>query len=189
MGIYTIFVTILVSFFIYAPKRLLKDEKLKIATQSEYPRLHKAINNIYSQNKLTKVPSIYIMNAKEPNAYMIGANIIGGYIIVVTEQLYNLVTYNELEAIIAHEVAHNIGHDYILKLLSVIFFSTKMAIYVNGEIRADAQSALLTKTPNEAINALVKVSVYSSTMQPKNFPPIDNFTRFRINLLVQLMFE
>ena len=87
--------------------------------------------------------------------------------IVLSEQLMKLLDINELEAVIAHELAHLKRGPSKIKLLaatyrSIITFDPlirliEAAIYRESEYMADQASALVTGKPMALVSALLKI--------------------------------
>ncbi|GAA0292060.1 zinc metalloprotease HtpX [Halarchaeum salinum] len=64
----------------------------------------------------TPVPDLYVGRMATPNAFALGG--VGSGVVVLDRSLFRLLTADELEAILAHELAHLESHDGLIKTLA-----------------------------------------------------------------------
>ncbi len=93
----------IVSFF-FSSKLVLASYKAKIVSKEEAPRLYGVVNKICLKADLP-MPKIAIVPAQTPNAFATGRNK-NNAVVAATEGILNLLSDDELEGVLAHEMAH-----------------------------------------------------------------------------------
>jgi heat shock protein HtpX len=91
----------------------------KIVSREQFPELHDLIERIVARNNLSK-PRIAVMNTRMPNAFATGKTPKSS-IVAVTTGLMDELDNEELEGVIAHELAHIKNHDVLILTLASIF--------------------------------------------------------------------
>jgi heat shock protein HtpX len=109
-------------------------------------------------------PEVYITHYEVPNAFTLGRK--KQPKLVITDGLLDL-TYNEVKAVFAHELAHVKANDSLVKTVASVmrkflFFDpvTRFVysrIYVEKEFVADERSVRVTGDPKDLISALRKI--------------------------------
>ena len=109
-------------------------------------------------------PAVYITHYEVPNAFTLGRRT--RPVLIITDGLLDL-TYDEVKAVFAHELAHIKSNDSLVKTVasvikSFLFFDfvakfVYSRIYVEKEFVADERSALVTGKPHDLISALRKI--------------------------------
>jgi heat shock protein HtpX len=113
--------------------------KAKRPKPVEYPEFIRAVHEIWKGKRM--LPRLYILEMKGPNACAFGIGFLGQYAIGITQELYDMLTYEELCGVLAHETGHIRTKD--VGLMSA--FSIAM-----GSIRALQQllgTSVLSATP------------------------------------------
>jgi len=105
-----------VSYF-YSDKISLMATGAKPASRAEYLELHRIVENLAITAGLPK-PRIYVINDPSPNAFATGRNPKHASIAVTTGLMERL-EKNELEGVIAHELAHIGNYDILVMTVSV----------------------------------------------------------------------
>lgn len=95
----------------FSDKIVLKMYGAKEVSEKEAPELYGIVRRL-SQRAEIPMPRVYMMNEDQPNAFATGRNPEHG-VIAVTTGLMRLLSLEELEGVIAHELAH-IKHRDIL---------------------------------------------------------------------------
>ena len=90
----------------------------KVERKAE-PRLYNLLENLCISRGIT-MPALRIMETDGLNAFATGLHK-GQYSITVTRGLMQALTYEELEAVLAHELTHIRNHDVRLLVISVVF--------------------------------------------------------------------
>jgi heat shock protein HtpX len=95
----------------FSDKIVLKMYGAKPATESEAPELYGMVRRLAHRAELP-MPKVYIMEEDQPNAFATGRNPQKG-VVAVTTGIMRILSREELEGVIAHELAH-IKHRDIL---------------------------------------------------------------------------
>lgn len=137
----------LVSYFMSA-KIVLWTYKAKIVSQAEAPRLYKIVQTICLKADLP-MPRIAIVPTKTPNAFATGRNK-NNAVVVATEGILTLLTDDELEGVLAHEMAHVKDRDILVMTIAAtiagaISFAARMFLWNSmfGGRRSNGNGILL----------------------------------------------
>jgi heat shock protein HtpX len=79
-------------------------------SEEQYPEIHRSVERLAEEMDLEK-PRLMIADMGVPNAFAVGRR--GAGVVVVSEQLIRLLEHDELEAVLAHELAHLDNRDVI----------------------------------------------------------------------------
>jgi heat shock protein HtpX len=113
----------LVQFF-YSHKITLWSMGATEVSESEYPGLHASVERLARQADLPK-PTVAVSNSSVPNAFATGPSQKKG-VVCVTDGLLRMLDRNELDGVLAHELAHIKNRDMVVmtvaSLLSTIAF-------------------------------------------------------------------
>ncbi len=96
----------------------LKAMGAKEVSENEYPDLHAKVTRLSQQADIPK-PTVAIMDTKMPNAFATGRSQKTAVVCVTTE-LIELLEDDELDAVIAHELAHIKNRDMIVMTIAGI---------------------------------------------------------------------
>jgi len=107
----------IVSYF-YSDKIALSLSHAKLITREEYPVLWNAVENLSITAGLP-MPRVYIINDPSPNAFATGRNAKNSAI-AVTTGLLSIMDKNELEGVVAHELAHIGNRDILISTVVVV---------------------------------------------------------------------
>jgi Zn-dependent protease with chaperone function len=109
-------------------------------------------------------PTVYITHYEVPNAFTLGRK--RNPRLIITDGLLDL-SYDEVKAVFAHELAHVKSNDSLIKTLasvmqSVFFFDPLIRLvyprlYVEKEFDADQRSVFKTQKPRDLVTALRKI--------------------------------
>jgi heat shock protein HtpX len=95
----------------FSDKIVLKMYKAKPVNEAEAPELYNMVRRL-SQKAQLPMPKVYIMEQDQPNAFATGRNPEHG-VVAVTTGIMRILSREELEGVLAHELAH-IKHRDIL---------------------------------------------------------------------------
>ena len=112
--------------YLASDKIVLWSTGAKIVSREQYPKLHEIIDRLVARTDMKK-PKVAIMHSNIPNAFATGKNQ-SSAVVAVTTGLLNLLDEEELEGVIAHELAHIKNRD-MLAITMASLFST-VAWYV-----------------------------------------------------------
>ena len=90
--------------YFYSDKMILKHYHALPVTQAQNPRLYRIIAELSKKAQLP-LPSIYIIREQTPNAFATGRNPEHAAV-AITEGLLSLLSDEEVEAVMAHELSH-----------------------------------------------------------------------------------
>jgi len=99
-----------VSYF-FSDKIALKSSGAQPVTREQLPRLYEVMERLAAKANLP-VPKLYVIPEEAPNAFATGRNPHHASV-AVTEGLLNLMTDDELEGVIAHELSHVRNYDIL----------------------------------------------------------------------------
>ncbi|MDD1682647.1 MAG: zinc metalloprotease HtpX [Methanoregula sp.] len=127
--LYLVFMTVLVAFgvgyifivvlavgmgliqYFFSDKLVLWSTGARVIADDEYPELHRMIEKLCKDADLP-LPKVAIMNSPVPNAFATGRS--PRYAVVAcTDSIMRLLTRDELEAVLAHELAHVKNRDIL----------------------------------------------------------------------------
>jgi heat shock protein HtpX len=120
-GVVMAFVFALVINFISywnSDKIAIKMTKSKPLSESEAPEIYKIVRKL-SQNAELPMPDIYLTPSDQPNAFATGRNPENAAI-AVTKGLIRLLNEDELEGVIAHELAHVKNRDTLISTMAAV---------------------------------------------------------------------
>ncbi|WP_336136552.1 zinc metalloprotease HtpX [Natronomonas amylolytica] len=113
----------LVQFF-FSGKLALRSMGAKTVSEDEYPKLHAQVSRLSQQADLPK-PTVAVAESRTPNAFATGRSQKSG-VVCVTTALLETLDDDELEGVLAHELAHIKNRDVavmtIASFLSTIAF-------------------------------------------------------------------
>lgn len=91
-----------------------------------YPNFNRSVDELCRERGIRFKPRLYILNGfDKPNAAAFGMAILGQCGIGITPSIYELLTYEELKSVLAHELAHIRSKD--VGLMTVIMVITSSA--------------------------------------------------------------
>lgn len=130
LAIISIFVIILnlVTYF-YSDKMVLKAYKAKIVTEREEPRLVRTVRRVATMAELP-MPKVAVVPTQTPNAFATGRNP-NNAVVAATKGILNTLNDDELEGVIAHEMAHIKDRDILVMTVAA---SVAMIIAVAARI-------------------------------------------------------
>jgi heat shock protein HtpX len=110
----------------FSDKIVLWSTGAKIVSREQFPELHDLVERIVARNNLPK-PRIAVINTQMPNAFATGKTPKSS-IVAVTTGLMDQLETEELEGVVAHELAHIKNRDVLVLTLASLF--STMAWYL-----------------------------------------------------------
>jgi len=107
--------------FLYSDKLTLWSMGAKEVDPAEYPQLHRSVDRLSQQADLPK-PTVAVADSKTPNAFATGRSQ-DSAAVCVTTGLLDALSREELEGVIAHELAHVKNRDMMVMTIAS-FLST-----------------------------------------------------------------
>ncbi|MCU0851752.1 MAG: zinc metalloprotease HtpX [Thermoplasmata archaeon] len=135
-----------VSYF-WSDKIVLWSYRAKIVSQAEQPRLYNTLNKICLKADLP-MPRMAVVASPTPNAFATGRNP-DRAVVAVTEGIMSMLTDDELEGVLAHEMAHVKGRDILIMsvaatIAGAVSFAARMAWFGSmGRSSRDNGGALI----------------------------------------------
>jgi len=103
----------------FSDKIVLWSTGAKIVSREQFPELHDLVERIVARNNLPK-PRIAVVNSRIPNAFATGKTPKSS-IVAVTIGLMDQLETEELQGVIAHELAHIKNRDVLVLTLASVF--------------------------------------------------------------------
>jgi heat shock protein HtpX len=97
-------------------KLVLRSYGAKVVTEAEAPELYRMVDRL-RKNAGLPMPTLAIAPHAQPNAFATGRNPEHA-VVCVTEGILTLVNKDELEGVLAHELAHIKNHDMLLQTIA-----------------------------------------------------------------------
>ena len=105
--------------YFYGSSMVLKMSRAKPASQNDYPVLYEVVGGLAAAGQI-KMPKIYVIDTKDPNAFATGRNK-NNASVAVTTGLLGMMNKDELEGVLAHEISHIYNNDIQFMMLTVVF--------------------------------------------------------------------
>jgi heat shock protein HtpX len=103
----------------YSDKIVLTMYRARPVTESEHSRLFSVVKRVATK-AMIPMPKVYIVPTKAPNAFATGRNVEHAAV-AVTEGILEILTEDELEGVIGHEIAHIINRDMLIGTIAATF--------------------------------------------------------------------
>jgi len=106
------------NFFMYfaSSSMVLRMYKARVVTEQEAPELYAMVDRLRQRAGLP-MPTLAIAAHEQPNAFATGRNPTHA-VVCVTEGILRMVSKEELEGVLAHELAHIKNHDMLLMTIT-----------------------------------------------------------------------
>lgn len=121
--------------YFFSAKLVLRMYKAQVVTEEQAPELYSMVDRLRQRAGLP-MPTVAIAPHAQANAFATGRNPANA-VVCVTEGLMNLVSKEELEGVIAHELAHIKNRDMLLQtvtatLAGAIALLPRLALFSGG---------------------------------------------------------
>jgi heat shock protein HtpX len=118
--------------YAWSDKIVLRAYGAKIVNEGDAPRLYRSVKKVTQFTDLP-MPKVAMISTKNPNAFATGRNPENA-VVAVTEGLMDMLNDDELEGVIAHELAHVSNRDILVMsvaatLAGAIAFAARWAFY------------------------------------------------------------
>ena len=100
----------------YSDKIVLKMYGAREVTPAESPNLHRIVDGLAMKAQLSK-PKVYIVESGMPNAFATGRDPKHAAV-AVTTGILNLLSHEEIEGVLAHELAHVMNRDTLISAVT-----------------------------------------------------------------------
>ncbi len=102
----------------YSDKLALKMAGARPVSPAEAPELHQIVAKLAAQAGIPK-PKVYVIPTETPNAFATGRNPENAAV-AVTAGLMHLLDWDELEGVLAHEIAHIKNRDILVSTIAAV---------------------------------------------------------------------
>jgi heat shock protein HtpX len=124
LGVGFIPITLMVSAMLlaqwyFSDKMVLWFSGAKVVSREQFPQLHEIVERLVQRSNLPK-PKVAVVNTKMPNAFATGKSHKSS-LVAVTTGLMDILDYDELEAVLAHELTHIKSRDVLVLTLASLF--------------------------------------------------------------------
>lgn len=124
LGVGFIPITIMVSAMLlaqwyFSDRMVLWFSGAKIVSREQLPQVHEIVEKLVQRSNLPK-PKVAVVNTRMPNAFATGKSHKSS-VVAVTTGLLDILDYDELEAVIGHELSHIKSRDVLVLTLASIF--------------------------------------------------------------------
>jgi heat shock protein HtpX len=121
--------------YFFSDKLALATTRAKPVTEQELPQVYAIVRRLTTATSMP-MPKIYVINSPQPNAFATGRNPKKAAVAVTTGILETL-TYEELEGVLAHELAHVRNRDILISSIAAmlgaaISIVARMAFWTGG---------------------------------------------------------
>ena len=167
----------------FSDKIVLWSSGAKVVTREQFPDLHELVERIVARNDLPK-PKIAVINSAVPNAFATGKSQRSS-IVAVTTGLVDILTSEELEGVIGHELTHIRNRDVLVITLASLFstvawylmqfgfygglYGGGMGGYGGGRDRGGGGGAILIMLAVAAVTWLVSFLVIRAISRYREF--------------------
>jgi len=100
----------------YSDKIVLKMYRAREVTPAESPNLHKIVDGLALKANIPK-PKVYVVDSGMPNAFATGRDPQHAAV-AVTTGILNLLSFEEIEGVLAHELAHVKNRDTLISAVA-----------------------------------------------------------------------
>lgn len=115
--------------YFFSDKLVLWSTRARVIEPEEYPELHRMVEKLAADAGIPK-PRVAIMQTPVPNAFATGRSPKHA-VVAVTDSIMRLLSPRELEAVLAHELAHVKNRD-VLTLTIASFVAMLAALIMNN---------------------------------------------------------
>ncbi|MEM3127320.1 MAG: zinc metalloprotease HtpX [Candidatus Woesearchaeota archaeon] len=152
--------------YFFSAKIVLWMYRAKEAKKNEHSRLHHIVENVAKKAGIPK-PKVYIIPSEQPNAFATGRNPKNG-VVACTEGIMKLLNHDELEGVIAHEIAHIRNRDILIATIAatiaaVISYVTAMArwsvIFGSDDDRGNIFSIILLSIITPIVAMIIQLAI------------------------------
>ncbi|AFN74852.1 Heat shock protein HtpX [Melioribacter roseus P3M-2] len=106
----------------FSDKIVLSMYRAKEVSRAEYPVLYRIVENLASKANLP-MPKVYVIDSQTPNAFATGRNPEHSAV-AVTTGIMNILSEDELEGVIAHELTHIKNRDILVGTIAATLVGT-----------------------------------------------------------------
>jgi len=148
-----------ISYF-FSDTLVLKHYKATEVNENKAPELYQIVQRLSSQADLP-MPKVYIIPEQVPNAFATGRNPKHAAV-AVTQGLLELMTPEEIEGVLAHEMSHVRHYDILIGSVAAVFAG---AIAMLGNVAGRNSAQHNGRHSNRGILAIILMPIAASVIQ------------------------
>ncbi len=121
-------IALFINFFAYwfSDKVAITMTRSRPLNENEAPEVYSAVREL-AENSNMPMPRIYLMPTDQPNAFAAGRNP-SNSVVAVTQGLVRMLNQQELEGVLAHEMAHIRNRDILVSTMAAVIAGALMII-------------------------------------------------------------
>jgi heat shock protein HtpX len=129
------------SMYWFSAKIAIATTRSKPVTEQEYPELYRIVRELTQTNEMP-MPSIYVSDMAQPNAFATGRNPQHAAV-SVTKGILSVLDERELRGVLAHELSHVANHDILISSvasaigMSITFVARFALLFGGGDDRGN----------------------------------------------------
>jgi len=121
--------------YFFSDKMALAASRAKPVSEAELPQVYAIVRNLATQTGMP-MPRIYLIDSPQPNAFATGRNPRHAAV-AVTRGILDLMSYEELSGVLAHELAHVRNRDILISSIAALLAAAlsifaRMAFWFGG---------------------------------------------------------
>lgn len=125
-----IIVAVLLIQYYFSDKLVLMSMGAEIVTEQQEPQLHEMVTRLCAIAGILR-PKLAVVHKAVPNAFATGRNAKNS-VVAVTDGLRSMLTQDELEAVLAHELSHVKNRDSMIITLASLISTVAFFIFKNS---------------------------------------------------------
>jgi heat shock protein HtpX len=131
--------------YFFSDKLALAASRAKPVDEQQLPQVYSMIRNLAMRQEMP-MPRIYLIDSPQPNAFATGRNPKHAAV-AVTSGIVEVMTYEELEGVLAHELSHVRNRDILISsvaamLAAALTIFARMAFWFGGGRRGGRENPL-----------------------------------------------
>ncbi len=124
--------------YFFSDKLALAASRAKPVSEAELPQVHAIVGRLAQMSGIP-MPRLYLIESPQPNAFATGRNPKNAAV-AVTTGILDMLTYDELEGVLAHELAHVENRDILISsiaamLAAALSIFARLAFFGGGRRR------------------------------------------------------
>lgn len=132
--------------YFFSDKLALAASEARPATEQELPGVYRIMRNLTDRLSIP-MPRIFFMDVSQPNAFATGRDPKHA-VVAVTKGIIEALNADELEGVLAHELAHVTNRDILISSVAAMLGATlsilvRMSMWSGGRSRGNGATALL----------------------------------------------
>ncbi|MDH3308279.1 MAG: zinc metalloprotease HtpX [Acidimicrobiia bacterium] len=125
--------------YFFSDKMALAAARATPVSEADLPQVYSIVDRLARQAGMPK-PRVYLIQSPQPNAFATGRNPKKA-VVAVTSGILDMLTYDELEGVLAHELAHVENRDILISsiaamLAAALSIFARMAFFGGGRRRS-----------------------------------------------------